>query len=420
MAAYKPVIFPVVEQHAEEAGFLWMQRRAAVGSANISLRILARQDARLAAHIDGIRLAERAGETACAMQLQAADPGSMFVSAALLVEAGNSERVEQLLALCETVPQLRPGLFAALGWCEARFLSGWVLGMFKSSNPFRRLAGTAACSMHRVDPGITSARCLEDPDPHVRARALRTAGELGRRELVSRFAEALRDEDPMCRFWAAWTAVLLGDRNNAPEILLSAGLGRGSQRMRAFQLAMMSMNTGEAHGVLRQLAADSADLRYLIRGSGFAGDPRYARWLIEQMDDDRCARLAGEAFSLITGTDLTALNLTRRRPESFDSGPNDDPNDPNVEMDEDDSLPWPDTAKIAAWWQSNASRFQPGTRYFMGAPLNRDDCLRVLKEGFQRQRIAAALYLSLLNPGTPLFEWRAPARRQQRLLAEMV
>jgi hypothetical protein len=55
----------------------------------------------------------------------------------------------------------------------------------------------------------------------------------------------------------------------------------------------------------------------------------------------------------------------------------------------------------------------------MGQPLNRDHCLKVLKEGFQRQRIAAAVYLSLLNPGTPLFEWRAPARRQQRLLAEM-
>jgi hypothetical protein len=55
----------------------------------------------------------------------------------------------------------------------------------------------------------------------------------------------------------------------------------------------------------------------------------------------------------------------------------------------------------------------------MGEPLNRENCLRVLKEGFQRQRIAAALYLSLLNPGTPLFEWRAPAWRQQRLLATM-
>jgi hypothetical protein len=27
--------------------------------------------------------------------------------------------------------------------------------------------------------------------------------------------------------------------------------------------------------------------------------------------------------------------------------------------------------------------------------------------------------LSLLNPGTPLFKWRAPAWRQQRLLATM-
>jgi len=53
----------------------------------------------------------------------------------------------------------------------------------------------------------------------------------------------------------------------------------------------------------------------------------------------------------------------------------------------------------------------------MGEPLNAENCQRVLRTGYQRQRIAAALYLSLLNPGTPLFEWRAPARRQQRLLA---
>jgi uncharacterized protein (TIGR02270 family) len=419
MAAYKPVIFPVITQHAEEAGFLWMQRRAAVGAANVSLRHLARQDERLAAHMDGIRFADRAGETACAMQLHGADPGALFVSAVLLLEAGAFNRVEPLLALCETVSQMRPGLFAALGWCEARFLSGCVLDLLRSSDQFRRLVGMAACSMHRADPGLILATCMEDPDPRVRARAMRAAGELGKRELVSRFAEALREDDPMCQFWAAWTAVLLGDRNKGHEALLSAGLGSSPQRMRAFQLALMSMSTGEAHDILRQLAADSAALRYVIRGSGFAGDPRYARWLIDQMDNDEHARLAGEAFSLITGTDLTALNLTRSRPEGFESGPNDDPNDPNVEMDEDAGLPWPDAVKIQAWWHVNSQRFQPGTRYFMGEPLNRDHCVRVLKEGFQRQRIAAALYLSLLNPGTPLFEWRAPARRQQRLLAEM-
>jgi len=46
-------------------------------------------------------------------------------------------------------------------------------------------------------------------------------------------------------------------------------------------------------------------------------------------------------------------------------------------------------------------------------------CLEVLKTGFQRQRIAAAEYLTLLTPGTPLFNTAAPTRRQQRLLAAM-
>jgi uncharacterized protein (TIGR02270 family) len=174
-----------------------------------------------------------------------------------------------------------------------------------------------------------------------------------------------------------------------------------------------------AHGWLSTLAKDPSSLRWLIRGAGLVGDPAYVPWLIGHMADNKTTRLAGEAFCLITGLDLAWLDLEVKPPESFDSGPNDDPNDPNVEMDEDDGLPWPDTLQIQAWWQANSQHFQPGTRYFMGAPLNRDTCLRVLKDGFQRPRIAAALYLSLLNPGTPLFEWRAPARRQRRLLAEM-
>jgi uncharacterized protein (TIGR02270 family) len=179
------------------------------------------------------------------------------------------------------------------------------------------------------------------------------------------------------------------------------------------------MAPGESHALLQSLASNAASIRRLIRGTGLAGDPTYVPWLIGFMTKDPLARLAGESFSLITGLDLAWLDLERKPPQDFESGPNDDPDDPNVEMDEDDGLPWPDQAKVQAWWDANSHRFQPGVRYFMGEPLNRENCLRVLKEGFQRQRIAAAYYLSLLNPGTPLFEWRAPAWRQQRLLAQM-
>ena len=45
-------------------------------------------------------------------------------------------------------------------------------------------------------------------------------------------------------------------------------------------------------------------------------------------------------------------------------------------------------------------------------------CLQVLATGYQRQRLAAAEHLSLLTPGTPLFNVAAPAWRQQRLLAK--
>jgi uncharacterized protein (TIGR02270 family) len=182
---------------------------------------------------------------------------------------------------------------------------------------------------------------------------------------------------------------------------------------------MQAMDRGAAHTLLQSMAADPADIRWLLRGSALIGDPAYIPWLIGHLSNDRLARLAGEAFSLITGADLAWLDLERKPPEGLETGPNDDPEDSSVALDEDDGLPWPDAARVKAWWDSNAQRFQTGVRYFMGGPLNREHCLKVLKEGYQRQRIAAALYLSLLSPGTPLFECRAPARRQQRSLAQM-
>ena len=42
----------------------------------------------------------------------------------------------------------------------------------------------------------------------------------------------------------------------------------------------------------------------------------------------------------------------------------------------------------------------------------------VLKTGYQRQLIAAALEFAIHQPGTPIFETRAPGFVQQRLLGE--
>jgi uncharacterized protein (TIGR02270 family) len=203
------------------------------------------------------------------------------------------------------------------------------------------------------------------------------------------------------------------------EALKAIGEASGPFRARAFRLALQTLDQEGAQQWLRRLAQNPENLRWLIQGSGIAGNPSYVPWLIEHMGDLKTARVAGEAFSLITGLDLAYLDLERKPPEEVGAGPNDDPDDPNVEMDPDDGLPWPDPQRIGRWWEANGGRFTPGVRHFMGATLTREQCLRVLKEGFQRQRILAAHYLCLLEPGTALFEWRAPAARQQRLLAAM-
>jgi hypothetical protein len=59
-----------------------------------------------------------------------------------------------------------------------------------------------------------------------------------------------------------------------------------------------------------------------------------------------------------------------------------------------------------------------GQRLFLGQAPSLEGARRVLREGFQRQRITAANWCCLLAPGTKLFAAASPAWRQQRRLAQ--
>jgi uncharacterized protein (TIGR02270 family) len=415
-----PVIVPVViSQHAEDAAVLHSIRTTLTAAPHVKLKHIRRFDDRVAAHLDGLSVAGEQGWPMIDAALATPSPGAVFAAAITAIESKSTERLNRLYALAEAVPEAQRGLTAAIAWVEQEQLRGIVIGLLASPNSFLRLLGIAACAMHRVDPGKARDAALEGPASALRARGLRAAGELGRRDLLPACLGLLKAEDPESRFWAAWSAVVLGNRGAGLAAVKAFGEAPGSFRSRAFRLALQAMDQDEAQEWLRGMAQNPENLRLLIQGSGIAGDPTYVPWLIQHMTDLKTARLAGEAFSLITGLDLAYLDLERKPPEQGGAGPNDDPGDPNVDMDTDDGLPWPDPERISRWWEANGGRFEPGKRYFLGATLTREQCLRALKEGFQRQRILAAHYLCLLEPGTVLFEWRAPAARQQRLLANM-
>lgn len=311
------------------------------------------------------------------------------------------------------------GLVSALGWVSAHSLKGMGAALLSRREPFLVEMGIAACEAHRVDPGSALDSAIASPDASLRARALRSIGELGRQDLLAACIRQLEDPDPYCAFWAGWSAIALGDRGPAVESVARMCMVPGPCRARALQSIVRTLDGPKALALVRALAQDPVNDRVVIRAVGVAGDPAGLPWLIDRMDDPATARIAGESFSLATGVDLARLELEKAQPEDVEPGATEDPDDDNVAVDEDEGLPWPDRAKVAAWWQSNSHRFPAGRRFFMGEQPNIDNCSRVLCHGYQRQRIAAAEHLCLLKPGTKLFPTRAPAWRQQRWLDAM-
>lgn len=414
----RPAVPVVVQQHVDDSIALRGTRSVLVRAPHVRLRHLRRHDERLAASLDGVAVAGASGTDMCRAALANPNPGAFFTLAVQALEARDMDTLGRLMAVAESVPQIRSGLVSAFGWVSPSALRGITTSLLASDNGFLRSIALSACAVHHVDPGpILKAAMTE---PALACIATGIAGRLGRRELLAECLEVLqRDDEPALQLAAARSCVLLGDRVAAVAKLQALASEAKPPRLPAIRVLLKLQTADQAHALLKELARDAKQVRVLVTAIGCSGDSHYVPWLIKQMADLKLNRLAGEAFSMITGLDLAYLDLDMKPPEGAVFGPNDDPADADVAMDEDDSLPWPDAEKISAWWQSNGSRFQPGTRYFVGELPSVAHCISVLKNGFQRQRIAAAEYLCLLQPGTPLFNVAAPAWRQQRSLAQM-
>jgi uncharacterized protein (TIGR02270 family) len=201
--------------------------------------------------------------------------------------------------------------------------------------------------------------------------------------------------------------------------LLQQTVGAGDQQAgeRALQLILRRLPASETQAWLLELA-DHGEIRArtAIIANGVLGRVDLIPWLIEQMEAPRLSRVAGEAFSMITGVDIAYEDLEGEWPAGVDVGPSDDPADENVAMDPDENVPWPDIPKIKDWWMRHRDEFEPGVRYLCGRPMTEDWLEHVLRYGYQRQRAAAALELAIRRPGQPLFNVRAPGYRQQQWL----
>jgi uncharacterized protein (TIGR02270 family) len=269
--------------------------------------------------------------------------------------------------------------------------------------------------LHLRDPGEPLRKALESSDAEMQATALRVAGELGIANLGPLVRWHLSDEDPACRFWAAATLCLFGSDPEALGVLIAESESAGAFSEQACRLAARRLGTGQAERWIQSLAASPDSTRLAICATEARGAPELVPWLLDQMEAAPTARVAGEAFACITGTDLKHEGLWTEQPEGFTIGPTHDPEDDGVDMDPDEHLVWPKVTDVRAFWSRNAGRFVQGVRYILGAPIAPAHCEGILRDGRQPHRAAAATELVLMSP-SPLFATTAPALRQLSIL----
>ena len=121
----------VVEEHAEEAAFLWHQRDMAVRAPDFDLDDVMEWDERVDAHLDGLLIAGETGwEQTSGLGFE--DPGEFFTGLWLAIALGKKNCVDELLLASEDNSEAHRAMISALGWLEPDKLQGVVKALLSS------------------------------------------------------------------------------------------------------------------------------------------------------------------------------------------------------------------------------------------------------------------------------------------------
>lgn len=402
-----PLIEEIVEQHFDDASFLWSQRDAAVMSSLYTLDDMEELDGRLEAHLDGLRVAGDFGWELCENGLDDEDPGTLFTSAIMAFESGIGERVDLVVKKSALSRSLFRAAVSALGWLNPNSFRPVIRTLVSSESGHDQCLGIAACGVRRIDPRVYLKNAIESPNQFLRLNAFKTAGVLKRMDLLPELKDSFKHESPAIRFEACRAALLMGDKS-ALEAFSPFAATENPYTVLALDIALRLTDPQTALKWLKAHSSNPEQRRLALKCTGIAGDPRYIPMLIRQMTVPALARAAGVAFSMITGVNLGEAGLEGEQPEEHVELPDDDPDNEDVRMDPDEDLPWPDAEKVEQWWTDNQASFVVGKRYLAGHPITERSCMKVLTEGNQLQRHAAALEITLHKPEELYFNIKAP------------
>ncbi len=401
----------IIEEHVDEAAFLFEQRRGAFASRLYDLERLAEHDERLLANLDGLMLAGDEGWKASIAGLESKNDGPAFVAGYVALASGEAARIETL-AKAMADPKAIEGLSAALRLADG---AGVIPALEKlaAGDPLgpRALALEALAARGRkVEPRAVQA-LLDSGKSAVVLAGLAIAGRASMTSLGPAVARAFLHPHP----WVALGALRAGLRLELPEALptlrarAAADDGAGAAAIRLLGLAGEREDVKPLLGAARSAARGRAALLALGRLGAFAA----ADTLVAATADEKLGSVAGHALSTLLGVDLAAEGLVapaKPAPAGAEEA---------FALDPDEDLPKPDPEKVRAWWSEQSKKLDREPRLRRGQPFTWEVVVAEARDGVLPDRDQALQEIALRLPAASFVERRDWASRQREAVESL-
>jgi len=395
------VLIDILEEHIEEADFLWQQRENALADRAYNLEDLAELEERLLAHIDGLVLADEAGWRLLLPKLSSDAVGEVFAAAFVAFESGNQERIDQVLKVFPTAEnEVLDGIRHALRHTTYPEIETITRSYLDAEQGAIQTAAVDILSFRRAP--IEESRLMNlllHPDPNVVTSACNAVGRLRRMSMTKCVDPLLEHPIPRIR-QEAMKAGLLLQSEKARRACLQAIQKNGEE---AGPAIVFIGQAGEAQALplLVDKLADPTLARDAVTAIGLLGSVIAMEPLLRCCSDPTLARRSGEAIQTLTGVDLEKEKLIVPPPSPTETPEQDEE---AFDTDLDEALPYPDPEKVVSWWKANTSRFDKRLRHRKGLPYGPLVLIDLLKTGNLLERHDVAFELALLHPRLPYLE----------------
>lgn len=400
----RPFRRDILEEHFEEAAFLFRLRELAFDSYARRLDSMAALEERLLAHLDGLAVADSAGWDVARAGLGSKVDGESFVASFTAVVSPSEETLGALgdaLASPKGARGHRRGLRLARGP-----RAGDALQLLAKHKEIGVRAAALDALVFRGD----TREVAELPDylrsdiPQVLRAGLEIASRIRPRNAEREIARALSHDDPGVVSAAHRAALLsrLPEAHSAGTKLAAADDPRAPRALAWHALAAAP----DARAVLAAAADKPQTSRTALLSIAHMGDAGSADRILRAIGEKGQSRAAGHALELLFGIDLVEEGLTLS-PEEVGSVQLDD-------LDPDEEFAWPDPRKVERWWASRQAK-PPAAPNVPWEKLLED-----ARDAALPTREAAILRARLNLPNVGPFETRGWADDQRRAFPDLV